>query len=297
MGFSYQIFLQLVVFGLVAGGLYALAASGLSLIYGVMQILNIAHGEFLMLGAYVMFWLFTLAGVSPLISIGVTAPLSFVLGLLIFKVVVAPLERAGSRHLVERSTLIAFFGILIVLQNLALVLWSADYRVVTYLQKPLRFLFFDISINRLVVLGISIAIIFLLQFFLTRTYPGKAIRAITQDREAAMLMTVNAERLSLICFGLGTALAGIAGSLGGVLNVITPTMGFPFLIKAFVIMIIGGLGNMKGCLYAGFVLGILEFIGAYFIGEGYRSAIDYVILVVFLLLVSRGYMRKLGGAL
>jgi branched-chain amino acid transport system permease protein len=297
MGFSYQIFLQLVVFGLVAGGLYALAASGLSLIYGVMQILNIAHGEFLMIGAYVMFWLFTLAGVSPLISIGVTAPLSFVLGLLIFKVVVAPLERAGSRHLVERSTLIAFFGILIVFQNLALVLWAADYRIVTYLQKPLRFLFFDISINRLVVLGISIAIIFLLDFFLTRTYPGRAIRAITQDREAAMLMTINAERLSLICFGLGAALAGIAGSLGGILNVITPTMGFPFLIKAFVIMIIGGLGNMKGCLYAGLFLGVLEFIGAYFIGEGYRSAIDYVILVVFLILVSRGYMRKLGGAI
>lgn len=297
MGFDYQIFLQLGVFGLCAGGLYALAASGLSLIHGVMKILNIAHGEFLMIGAYVMFWLFTLAGVSPIISILVTAPVTFALGLLIFKLVIAPLGRAGSIYLVERSTLIASFGILIVFQNLALVLWSADYRVITYLHKPLSFLFFDISINRLVVLGISIVIIFLLEFFLKHTYPGKAIRAITQDREAAMLMTVNADRLSFTCFGLGTALAGIAGTLGGVLNVISPNMGFPFLIKAFVIMIIGGPGNMKGCLYAGFLLGILEFIGAYFIGEAYRSAIDYVILVVFLILVSRGYMKKLGGAI
>ena len=297
MGFNYQMFLQLIVFGLVAGGLYALVASGLSLIYGVMKILNIAHGEFLMISAYFMFWLFTLSGVSPLLSIIVTAPLMFGLGVLIFKVAVNPLERVGSRHLVERSTLIAFFGLLIVFQNTALVLWSADYRVVTYLFNPLRFLFFNISANRIVVLGISIAVIFTLDFFLRHTYSGKAIRAITQDREASMLMAINAERLSLICFGLGTALAGIAGSLGGILNVITPTMGFPFLIKAFVVMIIGGLGNMRGCLYAGFFLGVFEFIGAYFIGEGYRSAIDYIILVVFLLLISRGYLGKLRGAL
>jgi len=297
VGFNYQMFLQLIVFGLVAGGLYALVASGLSLIYGVMKILNIAHGEFLMISAYFMFWLFTLSGVSPLLSIIVTAPLMFGLGVLIFKVAVNPLERVGSRHLVERSTLIAFFGLLIVFQNTALVLWSADYRVVTYLFNPLRFLFFNISANRIVVLGISIAVIFTLDFFLRHTYSGKAIRAITQDREASMLMAINAERLSLICFGLGTALAGIAGSLGGILNVITPTMGFPFLIKAFVVMIIGGLGNMRGCLYAGFFLGVFEFIGAYFIGEGYRSAIDYIILVVFLLLISRGYLGKLRGAL
>ena len=297
MSCNYQMFLQLIMFGLVAGGLYALVASGLSLIYGVMKILNIAHGEFLMISAYFMFWLFTLSGVSPLLSIIITAPLMFGLGVLIFKVAVAPLERAGSRHLVERSTLIAFFGLLIVFQNTALVLWSADYRVVTYLFHPLRFLFFNISANRIVVLGISIAVIFTLDFFLRHTYSGKAIRAITQDREASMLMAINAERLSLICFGLGTALAGIAGSLGGILNVITPTMGFPFLIKAFVVMIIGGLGNMRGCLYAGFFLGVFEFIGAYFIGEGYRSAIDYIILVVFLLLISRGYLGKLRGAL
>jgi len=297
MGFNHQIFLQIIVFGLVLGGLYALDASGLSLIYGVMKILNIAHGEFLMIGAYVMFWLFTLAGISPLASIAVTGPMMFVVGLLVFRVVIVPLQRVKLRHLVERSTLIAFFGILIVLQNLALVLWTADYRVVTYLQKPVDLFFLEISINRVVVLGVSIVIIILLDFFLTRTYYGKAIRAITQDRDAAMLMSINAEKLSLICFGLGTALSGIAGSLAGILSVITPTMGFPFLIKAFVIMIIGGLGNMRGCLYAGFVLGALEFVGAHFVGEGYRSAIAYVILVIFLLLVSRGYMRRLGGVI
>jgi branched-chain amino acid transport system permease protein len=297
MEFNYQMFLQLAAFGLVEGGLYALVASGLSLIYGVMKILNIAHGEFLMISGYVMFWLFTLAKVSPLVSIVVTAPLMFLLGLLIYKVIVMPLERVGLMPLVERGTLIAFFGILIVFQNTALVLWTADYRVVTYLVNPLRFLFFNISVNRIIVLGISISIILVLDFFLKRTYPGKAIRAITQDREAGMLMSINAERLSLICFGLGTALAGIAGSLAGILHVITPTMGFPFLIKAFVVMIIGGLGNMKGCLYAGFFLGVLEFIGAHFIGEGYRGAIDYITLVAFLLLISRGYLGKLGRAL
>jgi branched-chain amino acid transport system permease protein len=297
MGFDYQLFLQLVVFGLVEGGLYALVASGLSLTYGVMKILNIAHGEFLMIAAYLMFWLFTLAGISPVVSLVVTAPVMFLLGLLIFKVIIVPLERAGARHLLESSSLIAFFGILIVFQNAALVVWSADYRVVTYLQSPVSFLFFNISVNRLVVLAISIAIIFALDFFLKHTFSGKAIRAITQDREAGMLMTINADRLSFACFGLGTCLAGVGGSLTGMLHVITPTMGFPFLIKAFVVMIIGGLGNMRGCLYAGFLLGVLEFLGAYLIGEGYRSAIDYIILVVFLLLVSHGYLGKLSRAL
>jgi len=297
MGFNYELYLQLIVFGLVEGGLYALVASGLSLTYGVMKILNIAHGEFLMISAYLMFSLFALAGISPVASLVVTAPLMFMLGLLIFRVIIVPLERVGATHLVESSSLIAFFGILIVFQNAALVMWTADYRVVTYLQNPIGFLFFNISVNRLVVLGISIAIIFALDFFLKRTFPGKAIRAITQDREAGMLMSINADRLSFACFGLGTCLAGVGGSLAGMLHVITPTMGFPFLIKAFVVMIIGGLGNMRGCLYAGFLLGVLEFIGAYFVGEGYRSAIDYVILVVFLLLVSHGYLGKFGRAL
>src|SRR5271157_6021182 len=159
MGFDYELVLQLIVFGLVEGGLYALVASGLSLTYGVMKILNIAHGEFLMIGAYVMFWLFTLAGVSPLTSLVATVPLMFMLGLLIFKIVIVPLERVGSSHIVERSSLIAFFGILIVFQNAALMSWSADYRVVSYLQNPVGFLFFNISVNRLVVLGISVAII------------------------------------------------------------------------------------------------------------------------------------------
>lgn len=185
MGFNYQIFLQLTVFGLVAGGLYALVASGFSLIYGVMKILNIAYGEFITISAYIMFWLFTLAGINPLISILITTPSMFGMGLLIYKLIVAPLQKRGSGHLLEGSSLIAFFGALIVLQNMCLVLWSADYRVVTYLNTPFRFLFFSISVNRLVVMGISILIIVFLEFFLTSTYFGKAIRAITQDRDAS----------------------------------------------------------------------------------------------------------------
>lgn len=291
MGFDYELFLQLIVFGLVEGGLYAVVASGFSLVYGVMQILNIAHGEFLMLSAYATFWLYTLFNVSPLLSLLITIPFMFCFGLIIFRIVVLPLEKAGSRNLVEKSTLIAFFGLLILLQNTALVLFSADYRSITYLLNPVRFFFISISLNRLVVLGVSFFTILVLHFFLTRTYPGRAIRAITLDREAGMLMGINAERLSLVCFGLSTALAGIGGSLAGMLVVVTPHMGYPFLIKSFVVMIIGGLGNIIGCLYAGWFLGIVEFLGAYIVGEAYRSAIDYVILVVFLVLVSRGYLQ------
>ena len=284
--------LQLTLFGLVWGGLYALTAHGLNLIYGVMKILNIAHGEFVMLGAYTTFWLLTLAGVSPLASVLLAAPAAFLLGLVIHAVVVSPLVRAsgGSVVALEQSTLIVFFGVLMIIQNGALFLWTADYRVVEYLGAPVGWGDVRIAANRLVVLAASVVVTALLHLFLARTYMGKAIRAVSQDREVGMLLAIDARAVALVAFGLGAGLAGAAGALVAMIYVFTPAMGILFTVKAFTVMVVGGFGRVTGTLVAGLLLGVTESWGAFALGEGYREAISYVVLVLLILLSSYGWV-------
>jgi branched-chain amino acid transport system permease protein len=295
--FDLQTLGQLVIFGLTWGGLYALTANGLNIIFGVTNILNLAHGELLMLSAYTMYWLFSLWGLSPIVSMLASAPLFFLLGMVIQRLVVYPIIKVDPRiDRVERASLIVFFGVLLFLQNSALLIWSADYRVVTYLNEPLKFWKLSIAANRIVVLVVALIVCLMLHFFLKKTFLGKAIRAISQDREAGMVLGINPTYMGLLSFGLGTALAGISGSLGGLIYVITPTMGFIFTIKSFIVMLIGGLGSTMGTLVAGICLGIFESLGSFLLGEGYKDAIDYVVLLFFILLLSKGYIFK-GRAL
>lgn len=288
-----QIALQLTAFGLVWGGLYSLTALGLNLVYGVMKILNIAHGEFLMLGAYTTFWLLTLWGISPLLSLPVSILLLFAFGAVVHRLVVAPIVRQSGNSILrlEKGTLIVFFGVLMFVQNGALLLWKGDYRVVDYLSAPLNLGGLHMAGNRLLVLGISLLVTVALHFFLNYTFTGKAIRAISQDREAGLLMAIDAGRIGLVSFALGTAVAGLAGSLAALIYVITPTMGLLFTLKAFTVMVVGGLGSVLGTLAAGLFLGVAESWGAFLLGEGYRDAIDYVLLVLIILLISYGLLR------
>jgi branched-chain amino acid transport system permease protein len=283
---------QLTLFGLVWGGLYALTAHGLNLVYGVMKILNIAHGEFLMLGAYVTYWLLVLGGVSPAASVLLVTPLMFVAGLVVYVLVVQPLVRAsrGSITRLEQSTLLMFFGILMVIQNGALALWTADYRVIEYLMTPVGWGGVRIAANRLVVLVASLLVSVLLHWFLQHTLTGKAIRAISQDREAGQLVAIDARRVALVAFGLGSALAGCAGAFVSMIYVITPTMGILFTLKAFTVMVIGGFGRVLGVLVAALLLGLVESWGSFLLGEGYREAISYGMLVLLILLASHGWL-------
>jgi len=284
---------QLLIFGLTWGGLFALTANGLNLINGVTNILNLAHGELVMLSAYTMFWLFTILGLSPILSMLASAPLFFLIGMAIQRLVVYPIIKADPRiDRVERASLIVFFGVLLFIQNSALLIWSADYRVVTYLNEPLKFWKLSIAANRVVVLIVALMVCFMLHFFLKNTFLGKAIRAISQDREAGMVLGINPTYMGLLSFGLGTALAGMSGSLAGMIYVITPTMGFIFTIKSFIVMLIGGLGSTMGTLVAGICLGVFEALGAFLLGEGYKEAIDYIVLLLFILLMSKGYIFR-----
>ena len=284
---------QLLIFGLTWGGLFALTANGLNLINGVTNILNLAHGELVMLSAYTMFWLFTILGLNPILSMLASAPLFFLIGMAIQRLVVYPIIKADPRiDRVERASLIVFFGVLLFIQNSALLIWSADYRVVTYLNEPLKFWKLSIAANRVVVLIVALIVCFMLHFFLKNTFLGKAIRAISQDREAGMVLGINPTYMGLLSFGIGTALAGMSGSLAGMIYVITPTMGFIFTIKSFIVMLIGGLGSTMGTLVAGICLGVFEALGAFLLGEGYKEAIDYIVLLLFILLMSKGYIFR-----
>ena len=288
-----QTFAQLLIFGLAWGGLYALVASGLNLIFGVTRILNLAHGELLMLSAYAMYWFFTLWGLSPILSMLISAPLFFGLGIVVQRLVVHPVIKADPTiEKVEKTTLIVFFGVLLFLQNGALLIWSGDYRVVNYLNQPLQLWKISVAANKAVVLVAALIICLLLHIFMKKTFLGRAIRAISQDREAGMVLGINPITMGWLSFGLGAALAGISGSLAGMIYVITPTMGFIFTIKSFVVMLIGGLGSTMGALVGGLCLGVFESIGSFYIGEGYKEAIDYFVLLLFILLFSKGYLFK-----
>ena len=292
---NFQIIIQLLVFGLTWGALFALTANGLNLVFGVTRILNVAHGEFLMLGAYIAFWLFSIFGLGPAVSVFVSAVLLFLFGTLIQTIIVRPIIKADpSIEKVEKATLIVFFGVLLFLQNSALILWTADYRIVTYLEEPIHLWGISISTNKVIVFFVALVVCLLLQLFMKGTFIGKAIRAISEDREAGAMLGINPNSIGLLSFGLGAALAGIGGSLVGMVYVITPTMGLIFTVKSFIVMVLGGLGNVTGTLYAGIFLGILESLGSFFLGEAYKEVLDYIVLSIFILLFSKGYIRRKG---
>jgi branched-chain amino acid transport system permease protein len=279
---------QLLLFGVVWGGLYALIALGLNLIFGVMKILNIAHGELLMLGAYLAFWLFTLWGVSPLVTVPLAAIAMCLFGLVIQKALIDPITvRSRTVAGFENATLIVFFGVLLILQNVALLLWTADYRSISYMTEPVRLGEFSVAANRLVVLAAALVLSALMFALMQRTMLGKAIRAVSQDRDTAKLMGINTRRMGMVGFGLGSAIAGAAGALASTIYVITPTVGLLFTIKAFTIMVVGGLGNQFGIFVAGLALGVVESFASYLIGGEFKDATGYILLIGFILWRSR----------
>ncbi len=282
-------FLQLLLFGISWGALYALIATGLNLIYGVMKILNIAHGELLMFGAYITFWLFTLWGISPIVSVPLAAVVMFLFGVFIHKGLVALIQAKNPSHeAFENATLIIFFGVLLILQNTALLMWSADYRIVTYMTGLVSVGDISIAGNRLLVAAVAFALTAAMYAMMRFSLFGKAIRAVSQDRPTSQLMGINIDRVGLLGFGIGSAIAGAAGGLASTIYVITPTIGLLFTIKAFTVMVVGGLGSQIGTLVAGVSLGILEAFAGVTIGSEYKDVVGYALLIAFIVFKHRG---------
>jgi branched-chain amino acid transport system permease protein len=270
--------------GLLMGGIYALIAVGLSLQYGVGRVLNISHGEFIMIGAFATFSLYTVFGISPLVSLVICGPLLFIIGFLIHRTLFQYLRGTSeSEGAFADSSLLASFGLLFIIQNIALIIWKADIRGYSYLDSSVSIFGALFSANRLVALLFAVGISLAFYLFLTRARLGKAIRAAAEDPGTAQVMGVNIHRVLAICFGLGALMAGFAGVLISMMYEMQPTMGLEYTIIAIIVVVLGGLGSITGSLIGGFILGLIGSIVTYF--DAGLSLIAYYVIFILLLLV------------
>lgn len=286
-------FLQILSVGLIIGGIYALIAVGLNLIYGTMRLLNIAHGELIMMGAYTAYWLFTLYGISPLLSIGLVIILSSLIGWLVCRVIFLPIIRTSrSVAALEANSLLIFFGLSVIFSNVASLLWTADIRGYSYLTGVLQIGGVPLMHNRLLSLCVALLVCVLSYLLLQKTMLGKAIRALIQDREASRLVGINTNSIYIFSFCLAFALAGVAGCLLSMFYEITPFMGMPYTISAFIIIVLGGLGNILGSLVGGFILGLLETLGVSLTSPGLRPILSYAVFIFVILVRPKGIFGK-----
>lgn len=277
--------MQVAVSGLLLGGVYALMSIGLTLIFGVVRNINFAHGELLMVAMYATFWLFTLFNMDPYLSVLVVAPLLFLFGVLVQRVVVEPI--------LDSPALMKVFvtvGLSIALQNLALMLWAGDFRSVRtpYSTHTLQLAGISISTTRLVAFGVSLLLMLALFLLLKHTFAGKALRAVAEDRGAAELMGINVKRLYLLAFGLGSALTGVAGALLMPIFYVFPTVGGIFTLIAFVVVVLGGMGNMMGAMLGGLIIGLIESFSGAYISPALKEAVYFVIFILVLLVRPQG---------
>ena len=284
---------DIMIGGLIIGGIYALVALGLNLQYGLMRVLNVAHGEFLMLGAYITYSLYTGWGVNPLLTLLITAPLAFGVGLALHRLLYRRVLVEGEApEVLESRSLLLSFGLLFVIQNAALLLWSSDIRGYGYLSIPLRFLGAIFSANRIVAAAVALGVSVGFYLYLKRSIAGKAIRALMQEPEGAQLVGISLPKLHAYCFGVGIAMSAITGSLISMFFELTPFIGLSYTVTALVVIILGGLGNMMGSLAGGLILGLVETLGVYFAASDIRPIVSYGVLSLILILKPSGLFNR-----
>jgi branched-chain amino acid transport system permease protein len=284
--------LDIVIAGLLLGGIYALISVGLSLQYGVAQVLNVSHGEFIMIGALATWWLRTTFGVNPLVSLIICAPAGFIIGYVLYRTLFTRLRNSSpTPGAYEGNSLLASFGLLFIVQNIALTVWGSDIRGYSYLAFPVNFGGARFEANRLVALAFAIAISLAFYLFLAHTRLGKAIRAAAQDPMSAGLMGININQVLALCFGLGVLMACLAGLLLSMCYPVYATMGLGYTVIAIIVIALGGLGSIIGSFIGGFLLGLIGSIVTYF--DPALSLVAYYVLFIILLLVKpSGIMGK-----
>lgn len=296
-----EVLLQTLIAGLLLGGLYALIGIGMTLIMGVMKIINLAHGELMMVGMYIAYVLFSMFHVDPYLAIFIAAPMLFVLGVVLQKYLINPVLRVQA--IIPENQVILTVGIGMVLANIATMIFTSDYKSTPveyatkawYLSDYWRESPIELSLSMpwTVSFCFALVITILLWYFLAKTDLGKSIRATAQDYDAALLMGVNVQRMRVITFGLGSALVGAAGCLFIPIYYLYPDLGGQFTLIAFVITILGGLGSTVGAIIGGLILGIFESLTSTYVGMGWAPVGRFVIFVAALIFIPGGIMSLL----
>jgi len=286
---------QLLFSALVTGSLYALVALGLNLVYGTMRMLNVAHGDLVMLGAYAAFWAFTLAGVSPLWAAPLVAAAGAAFGVALyrglFRGMLAKVTPSTAGKL-EGNSLLLFFGLSILMQNIAALAFTPNNRAYAYLDQVFRIGNVSMTANRLLVLCVAGGVCVAVALFLSRHVAGLAMRAVIERREAASIVGVDVDRVQRLSFAVGFGTAALAGVLMSMLEQFSPFSGFPFTIAGFIVIILGGLGNVTGGLLAALLLGIIETYGVALTSANLRSVLLYGSFVVALLVFPNGLLAR-----
>jgi len=279
-----MVVVDIILTGLIIGGMYALIALGLTLQYGVARIMNLAYGEFFVAAALGAFWLYTGPSLSPLAGLGLILPLAFGLNWAIYQVLLVPLvRRAKNQGMLEVDSILATFGLLFAIQGVALLAFGGQYFSYSYLSIPVSVLGSALAVNRLLALAFAAVIAVALYLALTRTRLGTAIRAVAVDPVSAQLVAIDVRRASAFAFAVGGTLVAAGGVLGSMFLTLNATMGVVFTTKALIVVIMGGVGNLMGALVAGLLLGITETFVARLIDPGLTLAVNYALFLAVLL--------------
>jgi len=283
---------QLGISTVLLGGIYALIAVGLTLIFGIMRVVNFAHGEFLMLGMYLAFWSFTLWGVDPYFILFVAIPLFFVVGLVTYVLVMKGVINAS--HNVQIFTT---FGLSILLQNVALVTWSGDFRFVRpwHLSVALRIGGATFNLSQVVAFAIAVVLTVALFAFMKFTHTGRVMRATAQDRDAATLMGIDTDRVYRLTFAIGIAAVGAAGVLVAPLYSVYPTAGLQFVLLSYVVVVLGGLGDMAGALIGSLIVAAVEVAGSYVFGIAWKEIFYFLLFILVLVFRPAGLFGQRGS--
>lgn len=286
-------FIDILVAGATLGGLYALVAMGLTLQYGVARIMNLSYGEFLIAPAFLAFVLVTGFGWSPLWVLALAIPLGFVIQWGIYQLLLTPLvRRTGAGPALEVDSILATFGLLFVVQGIMLVQFGGNYHSYSYLSVPIQVLGSTVAANRLLVLGVAVVLGAALYLLLTRTRIGTVVRAVSVAPRFAPLVGINVRQTAALAFGIGGAMVAASGVLVSMFLPFSASMGTMFAMKALIVVIMGGVGNLMGCLVAGLLLGFAETLVASYVDPGLTLAVNYALFLLVLLFKPTGLFGR-----
>ena len=290
---SVTAWIELIFSGLITGGIYALVALGLNLQYGLMRILNIAHGEFLMLGAYLTWMVQTSFGISPFLMIPVSFVVLMGMGLAIHWLCFRRLTATSSNiDIFEARGLMVSFGLMFLIQNLVSAIWGGELRGYDYMAEPVVMGQAQFAGNKLVVFAMALVFSLGLMVLLRKTLLGKGVRALMQSQVGAQLVGINTRTLHPLMFGIGLGLSGLAGCLLSMAYTISPAMGEPYTVTALIVITLGGFGSMGGALAGGLLLGVIEAFGMHFTNTSLKALLSYMVFIGVLLLRHKGLFTK-----